>query len=62
MINLFCTTGVTGELIDWSLVSQQADNGMVRSVYEAPCVPLHRTYHMETIKSDRLDAQHLSIL
>lgn len=62
MINLFCTTGVAGEPIEWSLVSQQADNGMVRSVYEAPCVPLHRTYHMVTIKSDLLDAQHLSIL
>lgn len=62
MLKLFCSTGIAGEPIDWSLVSQQAGNGMVKSVYEAPCAPLDRTYHLVTIESNRLDAQHLSIL
>ena len=62
MLKFFCTTGIAGEPVDWSLISQQADNGMIKSVYEAPCVPLDRTYHLVTSESNRLDAQHLSIL
>ncbi len=62
MLKFFCTAGVAGEPVDWFLISQQADNGMVKSVYEAPCAPLGRTYHLVTIESNRLDAQHLSIL
>lgn len=62
MSKIFCTTGIAGESINWSLISRQAGNGMVESVYEAPCVSLNRTYHMVAIESDRLDVQHLSIL
>ena len=62
MHNLFCTVGIAGEPIDWSLVSQQSVKGMIKSVYEAPSACFNRTYHMETIKSDAVDVQHLSIL
>lgn len=62
MPKLFCTVGIAGEPINWSLISQQSDNGMIKSVYEAPSMYFNRTYHLETIESNALDAQHLSIL
>ena len=62
MLKPFCSAGIAGEPVDWSLISQQADDGMIKSVYEAPCAPLDRTYHLVTIECNRLDAQHLSII
>lgn len=62
MLKLFCTTEYTGEPIHWTLVSQQADNGVVKSIYEAPSKCFKdRKYHMETIESETLEAQHLRI-
>lgn len=56
MRKLFCNTGVAGEPVNWLLLSQQTVNGITKSVYEAPSKFFHRTYHMETIESNTLDA------
>ncbi len=62
MSKIFYTTGLAGEPINWSLLSRQLIDGMIQSVYEAPSTCFNRTYHLITIESDNLDAQHLSIL
>ncbi len=62
MRKLFCNSGIAGEPITWTLLSRQSVDGMIKSVYEAHSKCFNRTYHMETIESNDLDAQHLSIL
>lgn len=55
------TAGLAGEPIHWSLLSRQEDYGVVRSIYQAPSLNFDLTYHVETIDSETLDAEHYRI-
>lgn len=58
---LFVKRGLRGELLNWQLKSTSTNGHVVRSIYEATPNCFDKTYHMEAITGETIDAQHFSV-
>ncbi|NBH99637.1 hypothetical protein D7Y41_32065 [Anaerotruncus sp. 1XD22-93] len=56
----FLKKGILGEPLEWILKSTTAKDGTTAATFEATGKKSGRTYHLETVKDERGDAQHLS--